>query len=1593
MQRFLCPENCWNLNMTGSLVSEIREWAPRSSGVMGGMTVLKCLPFFICSGLAGSGTVELSSVAWGHATYYQNGEYSESSLTDGTVYLGTDSSTDFKPHHRGYHLYSLSAVPRDVEIVRVKYEARIRREEVDRKVTVGAGPFSTDLSGFSALSPSDKYSTIGEPGGIFLAFKPRTSTQKGTADSFVNTFCSWESNPGGIFGVSIYAEAAKGFLKDSWYSNSVFRIFVDFVPMSLFSVTVSDREFPDKVEIQWNSVPGADAYVIYRGGSGIFDEAEVLEHEYIGTSYSDSGLESGSSYFYWIAGRNDVGEGQPGGPFEGRTVSVVPSRYLISGSVTESGTGLIGAGISLSNEGGSTETDGSGDFSIEVTAGWSGSVTPSKSGYDFSPSSRSLVNVSSDRPGQDFTASVATTSVSLSGDLAFGAVEVGTDSQRDLTIKNEGSETLTVSGIESATGFRCVWSGEIPPGESVVVAVVFEPTLPGDYSGEIVVFGNIGGGQESIGASGVGYVPNTAPTVGVISDRTVDEDGSTGAIGFVVDDEETAPGDLTVSAASSDTGLVALSGIAFGGSGASRTVTVTPAPNQSGEVTIAVTVSDGALSAEETFILTVNPVNDAPGISDITNRTIDEDSDTGAIGFTVSDLESSAGSLTIAPSSSNTGLVPFGNIVVAGDGGTRTVTVTPLAGQSGSAVITLAVSDGELTDSDSFELTVTPFNDAPEISDISSKTIPQNSSTGEISFTVTDAETPAADLTLTKDSTNKSLVPIGNIVIGGSGSNRTVTVTPLENQSGSTTITVTVSDGQKTSSGAFGVTVTGLNSAPTITQISNRTIDEDASTGAIGFVVDDEETAPGELTVTVDSSSTGLVPNSGIVIGGTGADRTVTVAPSPDRNGKVRITITVSDGAAGSSETFTLTVNPVNDPPEIGEIENQAIGMNSDLGPIEFSVSDPERDSGSLSISGTSSNTALVPKSRIAFGGSGDTRMVFVSPLANRSGEATITVTVSDGFLQTSESFLISVSDGSETVSVVLTSPADGTEFSEGDTIGVSGIVSDPSKVLRLEMLVGGEKIAEDNSSPYSYSWSGAAPGDHIIGLRAVTKDNGTVDSSTVTVTVGASEVTEVLKPTFTPDGGTLMGMAEVSLSTDTDGALIYFTTDGSEPTTASSLYVAEILIEKSITLKARAFLEGSDPSAISVAGFVIEPDFVTRSIEVLASASVSASDVKTPDLRVALSVVPPDSNAPFDLIEILPAAWTAMNVSGGGVWNPDSRRIEWSALEGPMVLTYDLIGTSDPRNAQQVIGGLGGHVIYANQSIPIVSYPLVSVLENLSSRSRAGTGAEILIPGFVIVGSEEKTFLIRAVGPGLEQFNISDFLEDPVMVLVDEQGGEIDSNDDWSDGADPLLVESITARIGAFPLDSGSKDGALVSRLGQGRYTVKVSGKDDSVGVALVEVYDAGVDPGSDVQLTNVSNRGVVGTGASVMIPGFVVDGEMDKTVLIRAVGPGLAQFNVTGYLVDPKLEVFISGEIEPIPGAANNDWGDAANSELVAAASNRIGAFPLEKGSADAVLLIRLEPGVYTIKASGVGATTGVALVEVYMIKDDIVEAPGGI
>ncbi|HUL51336.1 MAG TPA: tandem-95 repeat protein, partial [Candidatus Nitrosotalea sp.] len=478
---------------------------------------------------------------------------------------------------------------------------------------------------------------------------------------------------------------------------------------------------------------------------------------------------------------------------------------------------------------------------------------------------------------------------------------------------------------------------------------------------------------------------------------------------FTVGDAETPAASLTLTQASSNTSLLPTSNIVFGGSGAARTVILTPAANQSGTATITIGVSDGQATVTTNFVLTVVAVNDPPTISNIPDQTINKGTSTGPISFMVGDIETAPGSLALSQTSSNSVLVPTSNIVFGGSGANRTVTVTPTANQTGTTKITITVSDGQATATTSFVVTVNAVNTPPTITTIANQTISEDTSTAPISFTVGDAETSPGSLTLSQSSSNTTLVPANNIVFGGSGSNRTVTVTPGANQSGTTTISISVSDGQATVSTSFVLTVVAVNDAPTISSIPNQTINQDTSAGPISFTIGDAETPASSLTLTKASSNSGLVPFNNIVFGGSGSNRTVTVTPAAGLSGTATISISVGDGQIATTTNFLVTVLPVNHPPTITGIADQTIGADSSTAPLTFTIGDVETPAASLILSLNSSDTTVVPLNNIVLGGSGASRTVTVTPAAGQSGNVLITVRVSDGSLIASSSFVLTV--------------------------------------------------------------------------------------------------------------------------------------------------------------------------------------------------------------------------------------------------------------------------------------------------------------------------------------------------------------------------------------------------------------------------------------------------------------------------------------------------------------------------------------------------------------------------------------------------------
>jgi uncharacterized delta-60 repeat protein len=302
----------------------------------------------------------------------------------------------------------------------------------------------------------------------------------------------------------------------------------------------------------------------------------------------------------------------------------------------------------------------------------------------------------------------------------------------------------------------------------------------------------------------------------------------------------------------------------------------------------------------------------------------------------------------------------------------------------------------------------------------------------------------------------------------------------------------------------------------------------------------------------------------------------------------------------------------------------------------------------------------------------------------------------------------------------------------------------------------------------------------------------------------------------------------------------------------------------------------------------------------------------------------------------------------------------------------------SSVSNLVITIGGAGG------TTTPIsIATSSTDRLLNLSTRDKL-VGSENLIAGFVIAGSAPKTVLLRAVGPGLSAFNLTGLMATPELQLYSSSGTLMLQNSGWGGSS---ALSAAFAQVGAFALSPTSADASVVTSLAPGSYTLHVFDASGVGGVVLTEIYDASPTPLADPErLVNISARGAVSPGSGALICGFEVSGGSNKTVLIRGIGPGLAQFGVTGALADPVLSVFnSSGTLV----ASNAAWGtqtaasqyqESATAADIVSANASAGAFALATGSSDTALIANLPPGTYTFEVTSASNSTGEAMGEVY-------------
>lgn len=473
-------------------------------------------------------------------------------------------------------------------------------------------------------------------------------------------------------------------------------------------------------------------------------------------------------------------------------------------------------------------------------------------------------------------------------------------------------------------------------------------------------------------------------TVGAVNDAPIITEGATTTLAT---DEDT-PANLTLNATDADgdginwsiSGVAANGTATVSGTGASQTVSYTPAANFNGTDSFTVQVSDGTLSDTIVVNVTVNAVADAPVITEGETLAQSTNEDTVS-SFVLNATDVDGGTLTwiIASTASN------GEASVSGTGISQTVNYSPAADFNGVDSFVVQVSDGVLTDTITVNMTVASINDLPVITSEAVTTATE----GQV-YTYLPAATDVENDTLTW---NVGIAPASMNVNSTTGE---LTWTPA-NGDDSAPVTLIVDDGTATVTQSFTITVTAVNDAPVITEGESITVtmDEDATPQAFSLVLNatDVDSAASELTWSIASAAT----NGSATVSGTGTSKVVNYTPNADFNGDDSFTVTISDATASDTITVNVTVEAVNDAPAITEATATIVTDEDVAGSVTLNATDIDTDAANITwtiLTQASSGTASVNAVN-----TGASMLVTYAPAANTNGADSFVVQISDGTL------------------------------------------------------------------------------------------------------------------------------------------------------------------------------------------------------------------------------------------------------------------------------------------------------------------------------------------------------------------------------------------------------------------------------------------------------------------------------------------------------------------------------------------------------------------------------------------------------------------
>jgi len=233
-----------------------------------------------------------------------------------------------------------------------------------------------------------------------------------------------------------------------------------------------------------------------------------------------------------------------------------------------------------------------------------------------------------------------------------------------------------------------------------------------------------------------------------------------------------------------------------------------------------------------------------------------------------------------------------------------------------------------------------------------------------------------------------------------------------------------------------------------------------------------------------------------------------------------------------------------------------------------------------------------------------------------------------------------------------------------------------------------------------------------------------------------------------------------------------------------------------------------------------------------------------------------------------------------------------------------------------------------------------------------------VLIEGFIVQGpaGSIKKIMVRAIGPSLAAFGISDALANPILEIYDANNVKIASNNDWkTTQVGGIITSDQSTEIAASGLAPGNDlESTIIANLAPGSYTAIVRGFGNTAGTGVVDAYD--LSAASPARLVNISTRGLIQPGDKLMIAGFIIQNAPVR-VVVRAIGPSLSAFGITNALPDTTLQVKSENGTTVIE---NDDWQTNQKAELEQTSLQP--SNPLE-----AAVVVTLPPGQYTAQVRG--------------------------